>query len=355
MKAFVGVSGGVDSSVSAALLKEAGHDVVGVFLRVWQPEFLSCTWRDDRTDAKRVCATLGIPFLELDCADVYKQKVVDYMIAEYRMGRTPNPDVMCNGAVKFGVFYDTAMRMGADIVATGHYARVGKTDDDTPTLLAGVDPEKDQSYFLWNIQKEHLAHIMFPIGDKIKRDVRTLAEQFNLHTATKKDSQGVCFLGKLDMHDFLAHFIETKPGDVLNDAGEVIGHHDGATFLTLGQRHGFIITTKTPHDKPYYIIAKDVEHNTITVRNATAVEHNHPSSQYIALSHTNWLTPPAPGKTYDARLRYRQKLFHVEMKEMTGTTARIQCDEPQAFVPIGQSLVLYDGDRCLGGGIIEGN
>lgn len=353
MKVFVGLSGGVDSSVSAALLKQAGHDVVGVFLRVWQPDFLPCSWREERTDAKRVCATLGIPFLELDCSEEYKKNVADYMIREYNEGRTPNPDVMCNAHIKFGVFYEKALALGADFVATGHYARVEKTDKGTTQLLTGVDQEKDQSYFLWQLPQEKIARVLFPIGDKQKSDVRALAQEFNLHTAAKKDSQGLCFLGKLDMHDFLKHFIEEKTGDLLNEQGEIIGTHNGVVFLTLGQRHGFTVTKKTPHDTPYYVIKKDVEKNTVTVTQEP-LTHTSRETNVIRISQTNWVEQvPEQDKTYSARLRYRQALFSVMIKIFPNNTAEVTALSPQPFVPSGQSLVLYDGEVCLGGGVIE--
>lgn len=354
MKVFVGLSGGVDSSVSAALLKEAGHEVVGVFLRVWQPDFLPCSWRDDRTDAKRVCATLGIPFLEIDCSTEYKQDVADYMIREYKQGRTPNPDVMCNAKIKFGIFYEKARAMGAGIVATGHYAQVKEIGGEMH-LLKGADAQKDQSYFLWGIQKEQLQHIRFPIGHLQKGEVRALAEKYGLHTATKKDSQGLCFLGKLDMHNFLSHFIESKRGDVLDTGGNVIGHHDGAIFLTLGQRHGFTITKKTPDDSPYYVIAKDVTRNTIMVSNLPTIERAMPKTQTVTLSHTNWLDAIDTVKTYTARLRYRQQLFPLRIidTDAGNATANVTVIEPQLFVPAGQSLVVYDGECCVGGGVIE--
>lgn len=355
MKIFVGVSGGVDSSVSAALLKEAGHDVVGVFLRVWQPDFLPCTWRDDRTDAKRVCATLGMPFLELDCQEEYKRSVADYMVAEYKAGRTPNPDVMCNEKIKFGIFYEKALELGADAIATGHYAQ-NVEDEQGFHLLQGKDIEKDQSYFLWKIKKEQLTHIFFPVGHMEKKEVRKEAARFGLHTSAKKDSQGLCFLGKLDMHDFLTHFIKQKQGDVLNEKGEVVGYHDGAVFLTLGQRHGFTITKKTPNDKRYFVIEKNVGDNTITVsdtpvRAVQAMQKD--TEQNVMLSDTNWFEDVDVAKTYRARLRYRQKLFPVSVHKTNDDAAEIIFKEYQPFVPSGQSLVLYDGSTCVGGGVIE--
>ena len=263
-KVFVGLSGGVDSSVSAALLKEHGYEVVGVFIKVWQPPFLECTWKEDRLDAMRVAAQLDIPFMTFDLEKEYKESIVDYMVAEYKAGRTPNPDVMCNKTIKFGAFLEKAKEMGADFVATGHYAQNVEKDGEQ-YLLKGNDNEKDQSYFLWTLTQAQLKYILFPIGEHKKSEVRKLAEKFDLITATKKDSQGLCFIGKLDMKDFLKEFIEEKRGDVLNTDGAVIGYHDGAVYYTLGQRRGFIITQKTPEDIPYYVVAKDIEQNTITV------------------------------------------------------------------------------------------
>jgi tRNA-specific 2-thiouridylase len=212
-RVFVGMSGGVDSSVSSALLKKAGFDVTGVFIKTWSPDFMECTWKDERLDAMRVCAKLDIPFITLDLEKEYKEKVADYMIEEYKKGRTPNPDVMCNKEIKFGAFFNWAMSRGADYVATGHYARTLKKKSGEVMLSAGNDDNKDQSYFLWNIKKEHLDKTLFPVGHLEKSEVRKLAKKFNLPTATKKDSQGVCFLGKVDMKDFLEHYIRPKRGE----------------------------------------------------------------------------------------------------------------------------------------------
>ena len=368
---FVGVSGGVDSSVSAALLKEQGYDVVGVFIKVWQPEGIACTWREERRDAMRVCATLGIPFLFMDLEADYKRGVADYMIAEYRLGRTPNPDVMCNKEVKFGAFLKKALEMGADAVATGHYARVSCPDPLPASplakgrgtqLLSGLDLGKDQSYFLWTLTQEQLSKILFPIGHLQKREVRRLAEKYKLPTAQKKDSQGVCFIGKLDMKDFLKQFIESKEGKVLNTEGEEIGYHDGAVFYTLGERHGFTITQKGTADGRYYVVDKDMERNTITVaHDVNSGTDPHPASPLLKgrgaqlrLSQTNWI-PSAPiiGKKYLARTRYRQTLEECEFISFDGTTATVRFTDPQPTATPGQSLVVYDGEICVGGGIIE--
>lgn len=351
------MSGGVDSSVSAALLKQQGYDVTGVFISTWQPDFMECNQDDDRRDAKRVAAHLDIPFVMLDAVEEYKQGVVDYMIAEYRAGRTPNPDIMCNKHVKFGVFFDKAMEHGADFIATGHYVQIQsakckvQNNQEEFSLLMGNDAGKDQSYFLWTLTQEHLQHTLFPVGEFEKSRVRELAEEFGLPNADKKDSQGLCFMGKLDVHKFLAHYIEPKSGDVLNTNGEIIGYHDGSHFLTLGQRHGFTVTKKTPDDPPYYIIDKDSEANTITV--AHTISDSPTSHSQIRIANTNWIrTKPEPGDVISARLRYRQPLFEVTTEVFEDTSATFRLTEPQSIIPQGQSLVLYDGEECLGGGII---
>jgi tRNA-specific 2-thiouridylase len=397
-RVFVGMSGGVDSSVSAALLVEAGYDVTGVFIKVWQPEKdmlgresdFKCTWREDRIDAMRVAAQLGIPFITLNLEDEYKRHVVDYMIAEYRAGRTPNPDVMCNKYVKFGGFFDWAMRpeQGAEYVATGHYARVAevaqteKVGDKNSKknelsekiggtrrydLLAGDDQNKDQSYFLWTITQKQIAKTIFPVGDMEKPKVRELARRFGLPTAEKKDSQGLCFIGKIDVKEFLAHYIMPKAGDVLDEAGQRIGRHNGAFFFTIGERHGFTIDGehKTSHDRPYYVIAKNVKKNTITVSQKILspkmrggdLPHD-TAVRSVHLMEVNWIrgiTPDINAKNYTARPRYRASLVPISIKKCDERlhTAEIEFIKPQYTLSSGQSLVIYDKNVCLGGGIIS--
>jgi tRNA-specific 2-thiouridylase len=393
-KVFVGMSGGVDSSVSAALLVEAGYDVTGVFIKVWQPEKdmfgresdFKCTWREDRLDAMRVAAQLRIPFITLDLEEEYKRHVVDYMIAEYRAGRTPNPDVMCNKYVKFGGFFDWAMRpeQGAEYVATGHYARVENVAEKY-SLLAGDDPNKDQSYFLWTLTQKQLAKTLFPVGNMEKPNVRELARRFGLPNADKKDSQGLCFIGKIDVKEFLAHYIHPKTGDVLEEvigtSGKKnirkIGRHDGAFFFTIGERHGFTIDEAhtTPHDSPYYVIAKNVEKNTITVsqKMPSGKMSEETAVQRIRLTEINWTRGAPPlfetgnknnkndknykneEKYYSARPRYRAPLVPITLKSFDekSHTAEIEFAEPQQTISSGQSLVIYDSSICLGGGIIN--
>ena len=373
-KVFVGMSGGVDSSVSAALLLRDGYDVTGVFIKVWQPDEdisgLKCTWRDDRLDAMRVAAKLGIHFITLDLEAEYKREVVDYMIAEYRAGRTPNPDVMCNKYVKFGGFFDWAMKQGADYVATGHYAQIMPSElaPNSFNLIAGNDQNKDQSYFLWTLTQNQMRKTLFPVGGIEKPRVRELAQSFGLPTAAKKDSQGLCFIGKIDVKDFLSHYIEPKTGDVLDVAGATIGQHDGAFFFTLGERHGFIIDEahKTPNDEPYYIVAKDIEKNTITVAHKIldddAKEILPNGRNEARLIKVNW--PGGNGSHYVgkrlmARGRYRAALTPVMItriepgNKMTETFCEVTFEEPQYALSSGQSLVIYDGAVCVGGGIIS--
>lgn len=371
-KAYVGLSGGVDSSVSAALLKKVGYDVTGVFIKVWQPDFLppvraiagGCTWKEDRLDAMRVAAHLDIPFITLDLEKEYKKEVVDYMIAEYKKGKTPNPDVMCNQHVKFGAFFKRALAAGADLVATGHYARVEKGGDGIYKLLAGADAGKDQSYFLWTLTQKELSKTLFPVGGYEKSEVRKLAKKFGLPTAEKKDSQGLCFMGRLDMKDFLKHFIKAKNGDVLDERGNIIGGHDGAAFFTLGERHGFTVTKKGVHDAPYYVVAKDITKNTITVLpdplGGFRVSHEPlqtvgaGANKRISLLRVNWIggVSPKEGSRSAARVRYRQPLERCTIIRADAKSAEILFAKPQIASP-GQSVVLYDGGECLGGGIIE--
>ncbi len=347
-KVFVGVSGGVDSSVSAALLQKEGYDVTGVFIRTWSPEFIECTWRDERRDAIRVCAHLEIPFLELDAEDAYKTAVADYMIAEYRAGRTPNPDVMCNREIKFGVFWNFAREHGADYIATGHYAR-----NENGNLKCAPDESKDQSYFLWKLRADDLSHILFPIGHLPKTEVRKLAEKFGLPTASKKDSQGVCMLGDLDIKQFLTHYIEPVRGDVLDESGTVIGYHDSAVFLTLGERHGFTITKKTPEDERYYIVAKDTEKNTITVSHRSDLCEPAGQTQMV-IAETNWISEvPEASKKYDCQIRYHGERIPCTL--LLGNRASMSAEiifEKPVLASAGQSIVIYDSDVCIGGGII---
>ncbi len=346
-KVFVGLSGGVDSAVSAALLKEAGYEVIGVFIKVWSPDFLPCTWRDERRDAMRVAIKLDIPFLFFDFEEEYKKGVADYMIEEYKTGRTPNPDVLCNREIKFGAFWKKAKEMGADFIATGHYAQAHEVGSKKYELREGRDKEKDQSYFLWTLTQDDLSHVLFPIGHLEKSEVRKLAKKFDIPVSEKKDSQGICFLGDVNLEDFLSHFIKTSPGKVLNTRGEVIGQHNGALYYTLGERHGFEVTEKETNSKPFYVIAKDINQNTITVSN-DPIEITFHSPKEIYIEKVNWINKlkSSEAKKLEARIRYRQKRFKIKVEG-----DKVIFDEPQTAAS-GQSVVLYHEDVCLGGGII---
>ncbi len=351
-KVFVGLSGGVDSSVSAALLQRAGYDVTGVFIKTWSPDWLPCTWRDERRDAMRVAAHLAIPFLTFDFEEVYKKNVVDNLLDEYRQGRTPNPDVLCNREVKFGAFLDEALRQGADLVATGHYARITH-ENNMYHLREGIDATKDQSYFLWMQNQKTLARTLFPVGHLQKREVRALAKKFGLSTAAKKDSQGICFLGPVDMKEFLAHYVPRRPGDVLDRTGRVIGRHAGAMFFTLGERHGFTLIDSAACLQPQYVVAKDIAANTLTV-----APHQHGKDTNAAitveLTSSSWTTgqPPLLGTIYKARFRYRQDPQPCQIVKLTANQTKINFERPQENLSAGQSLVLYANDECLGGGIL---
>lgn len=348
---FVGLSGGVDSSVAAARLLEAGHDVVGVFIKVWHPDFLECNWEEERLDAMRVAATLDIPFLTCDAVEDYKQSVADYFIKSYQDGETPNPDTMCNAHIKFGAFYRFARENKADGIATGHYARL-LDRDTTPRLLRGVDQEKDQSYFLWGIRRDILPQIYFPIGETPKHKVREEAKRRGLPTAVKKDSQGICFLGHVDIPEFLSHYTTLTPGEVLDTHGVRIGSHKGAIAYTVGQRYGFTIETGQTKEQAHYVIDRDIDRNTITV----ATEPPRLERGTIVLTAHNWLVPDITSyrdANISIQTRYRQKPIRARITDMNDTETTLAIDESVDKPALGQSCVVYDEDQCLGGGIIR--
>ena len=363
---FVGLSGGVDSSVSAYLLKKAGYKVVGAFIKTWQPEWLPCTWKEERRDAMRAAAYLNIPFVTIDLESQYKKQVADYMIKEYEAGRTPNPDVMCNKEIKFGAFLKKAMSMGADFVATGHYARkvasgewlvAGENKSKSLStkhysLASGMDPSKDQSYFLWTLNQDQLSKILFPIGHMQKTEVRKIAKKIDLPNAEKKDSQGICFLGKISMKDFLGHYITEEKGKVLNMQGEEIGWHTGALFFTVGERHGFVVEKRTSEDKPLYVVEKDVLRNTIIVGGKDDLEKEKGGiRKEVAVVDVNWISETPKKENYRAQIRYHQEYQDCKVR-IEGEKVFVVFKNPQIAAP-GQSIVVYDKDTCLGGGIVE--
>jgi len=345
---FVGLSGGVDSSVAALRLQKQGYTVVGVFIKVWHPDFMVCNWEQERLDAMRVAAHLGIPFLTCDAEAEYRDQVAHFFIAEYRAGRTPNPDVMCNQQVKFGAFLRFAQEKGADYIATGHYAQ--RIEGETgPELHRGVDTNKDQTYFLWTLTAEQLAYTLFPVGDSPKDTIRREAHAAGIPTAQKKDSQGICFLGHIDIPEFLSHYIDLTPGDVLNEAGEIIGEHTGVFVYTIGQRHGFTLHTINDERTPMFVISKDTEQNTITVGTAAQM---HETADALELHSTCLRQPIQVGEIVTAQIRYRQTPFSVTVGDSNNDRLVVTPVESIQRPAVGQSCVLYRGSLCIGGGIL---
>jgi tRNA-specific 2-thiouridylase len=349
-KVYVGMSGGVDSSLTAALLVEAGYDVVGVYMKNWTVNLPGrhCPWAEDLADAKRVAVQLGIDFKVFDFENEYKNKVVDYMINEYKLGRTPNPDIMCNQEVKFKLFLDLSMNDGADMIATGHYANVTHNKNGG-FLLKAEDQNKDQTYFLYRITKEALNRTLFPIGQYIKPDVRKMAQDRKLFTFDKKDSQGICFIGEVGINDFIGQYVDCVPGDIIDkNSCKKIGTHNGAILYTLGQRHGLDVGGGLP----YYVVGKDMIKNEVYV--TTNIDDNSLWSKSVHLEQTHWINAiPKVGNIYDVRLRHRAKLVKAKMVYRDDNdTCDIELIDSQRAIMPGQSAVLYEENICLGGGIV---
>ena len=337
-KVFLGMSGGVDSAVSAYLLREAGYEVVGVYMKNWSKNLpgMKCPWAEDLADAKRTAVKLGLDFRVFDFENEYKQKVVDYMIAEYKKGNTPNPDIMCNQEIKFKLFAETAFEQGAELIATGHYART-----DGKNLLRAVDDNKDQTYFLYRISADVIPKILFPVGEMKKPDVKALAEKVGLSVARKPESMGVCFVGEANIKDFLGEFVETKLGEIREiETEKVLGYHDGAIFYTLGQRHGLGLKAGLP----YYVVKKDMDKNIVYVSqnlNSLSLWKKEIELKDIIIRGEHDLTK------LQARIRHRAPLVSAKLEG----NKLIFADEQKSLTP-GQSVVLYNGDICIGGGII---
>jgi tRNA-uridine 2-sulfurtransferase len=338
------MSGGVDSSLTAALLKEQGYDVTGVYMKNWTQDLpgMKCPWADDLADAKRVAVQLGIDFKVFDFENEYKQKVVDYMIEEYKLGRTPNPDIMCNQEVKFKIFLETALEDGADMIATGHYARV-----ENGVLKMAVDINKDQTYFLYRVTGDALSKTLFPLGEFTKPKVREMAEERGLYTAAKKDSQGICFVGQIGIREFLSQYVEQTAGAIIDKrTGKILGQHTGAIFYTIGQRHGLDLGGGLP----YYVVGKDMDKNEVYV--TTDLNDENLWRPEVALSAVHWINEAPHEGNYKVRVRHRAALANATLsydnEQMT-----LRFENAERAVAAGQSIVIYDGDVCLGGGIVS--
>lgn len=355
IKVVVGMSGGVDSSVAALLLKQQGYDVVGIFMKNWDEKALGgeCTATEDYEDVRRVCGKIGIPYYTVNFEKEYWDNVFTYFLEEYKKGRTPNPDVMCNKEIKFNVFLKYAESIGADYLATGHFARV-RFENGYYHLLRGIDPNKDQTYFLNTLGQEQLSKAMFPVGELTKKEVRSIAEKHDLITADKKDSTGICFIGERDFKEFLSNYLPATPGKMRTISGEVKGEHDGLMYYTLGQRKGLGIGgSGEGTGEPWFAAHKDLLHNTLYVVQGA----NHPAlySKGLYASELHWVKGVAPGKSVfcTAKFRYRQHDQKVQVIILEGGKCKVIFNEPQKAVTPGQAVVFYDDEMCLGGGIID--
>ncbi len=361
-KVYTAMSGGVDSSVAVSILKDQGYNIVGVYMKTWSPEGRPCPWREERRDVIRVCAHLNVPFKDWDFTDDYKKKVVDYMISEYKKGKTPNPDIMCNKEIKFGLFFDKAISEGANMVATGHHARRRRSFSFFPLaeragnfqfskykLLRGSDTNKDQSYFLWTLKQKHLKKTLFPIGEfKTKEEVREYARERKIPVAEKKDSQGVCFIGPIDVQDFLRERIEAEEGLILTVSGRVIGKHKGLSFYTIGQRRGI----EVGGTGPYYVVDKKEKSNTLIV--APPSQENKLFSKDLIAEDVSFVNEVLKKETdVTAQIRYRQKAVPAVLLPLKNNTWRVTFKKPVRAITSGQSVVFYYKDELLGGGIIS--
>jgi tRNA-specific 2-thiouridylase len=359
-KVVVGMSGGVDSSVAAYLLKQQGYEVIGVFMKNWEEDDTEeyCAAAEDMSDAKSIADNLDIPFKTINFAAEYWDRVFEYFLAEYRAGRTPNPDIMCNKEIKFKAFLDYAKILGAEFIATGHYARVLRQTDDNgniqSSMLRGVDGNKDQTYFLYTLQQDQLNKTLFPVGELEKSEVRKIAEEQGFITANKKDSTGICFIGERKFKDFLQQYLPAQPGNIEDDSGNVIGKHSGLMFHTLGQRKGIGIGgMNNASEEPWYAVAKDMQRNVLVVGQG----HDHPALLSIGLttSQLHWVEPNILLQSFrcTAKSRYRQQDFSCLVEQIDEQNWQVNFDEKQRAVTPGQSIVFYQGDKCLGGGIID--
>lgn len=354
-RVIVGMSGGVDSSVSAYLLKQQGYQVEGLFMKNWEEDDDTeyCSAAEDLADAQAVCDKLEIPLKTINFSAEYWDNVFEHFLAEYKAGRTPNPDIMCNKEIKFKAFLDYAKILGADYIATGHYVRRGEKENKA-TLLRGLDNNKDQSYFLYAVGHKQIEKTLFPVGELEKPEVRKIAEEQGLVTAEKKDSTGICFIGERKFTDFLQQYLPAQPGDIETPEGNVIGQHNGLMYHTLGQRKGLGIGgLKDAPEEPWFTVDKDLERNVLIVGQG----HQHPlmMSQSLTAKQLDWVAGEAPSNSFTctAKVRYRQQDVQCHVSYLSDGEWLVTFDDKQRAVTPGQSVVFYLDDICLGGGIIE--
>ena len=354
-KVYVGLSGGVDSSVTARLLIDAGYDVTGVYMKNWSKDLpgFECPWKEDYRDAKRIAVQLGIPFKMFDFEKQYRERVVDYMVREYQAGRTPNPDIMCNQEIKFKLFLEASLADGADMIATGHYAKKLDTKDAGGKAISKLgmakDDNKDQTYFLYRVSDESLDKTLFPLGEHTKPEVRELAKKFGLITASKKESMGICFVGKVGIKDFLLHELGPQEnGDIVDQDGHGVGRHEGAIFYTIGQRHGLDVGGGLP----YYVVDKDMAKNIVFV--TTNIDDDKLWHSEIKLTQLHFINKAEDSvlKNVKVRTRHRADLIDCVVEILNDSKAVVKLKDPIRALTAGQSAVIYKEDVCLGGGII---
>jgi len=355
-RVIVGMSGGVDSSVSALLLKQQGYQVEGLFMKNWEEDDGTeyCTAKEDYADAQAVCDKLGIKLHAANFAAEYWDFVFEHFLAEYQAGRTPNPDILCNREIKFKAFLEYAQILGADLIATGHYVRKGYDHQGKALLLRGLDNNKDQSYFLHAVGHREIGLTLFPVGELEKPEVRRLAEENDLITAKKKDSTGICFIGERRFSDFLKRYLPAQPGKIITDLGEVIGEHAGLMYYTLGQRQGLGIGgVKGYPDAPWFVAGKNLDNNELTV--VQGEDHPLLFTDGLICSPPDWIAGQAPAEAFSctAKVRYRQADQECQVTLLESGQCNVTFTHPQRAVTPGQSVVFYHQDICLGGGVIE--